>query len=413
MSASRRPWPSQPWSYPPWPGSITTVLPDSRGPAWRTASEARSASGRPPVAIGRIRSSALNVDGPQVPSAGRPRLRWNSVTARWVSAAKIPSIRATANPSSWSRDCSDSTSSPLSGCAGTKVSSRSPSRQRASSSARYVCGPTIPSTTRPRCCWKPRTATAVSSSNIHRRRSSSNRSRWSLPMISATASPLSPTWYTGPPYASINSPASRATNDFAGRKSGGELGQFLEQRRLRLGADDGPSDLTVHVHIDRRDAGHPVVARGHRVLVDVHLHERDLVAVLSRDLVENRVDLAARSAPLGPEVDQDRLVALQDGGLEVGVGHCIHLVAHGDLPYIGSLSGEVQACTATGSAASTAPASSASACSSSARYRSASSAAAQPVPAAVTACRYVWSTRSPAANTPVRLVLVLLPSTST
>src|SRR6266545_3626447 len=371
MSASRRPWPSQPWSYPPWPGSITTVLPDSRGPAWRTASEARSASGRPPVAIGRIRSSALNVDGPQVPSAGRPRLRWNSVTARWVSAAKIPSIRATANPSSWSRDCSDSTSSPLSGCAGTKVSSRSPSRQRASSSARYVCGPTIPSTTRPRCCWKPRTATAVSSSNIHRCRSSSNRSRWSLPMISATASPLSPTWYTGPPYASINSPASRATNDFAGRKSGGELGQFLEQRRLRLGADDGPSDLTVHVHIDRRDAGHPVVARGHR------------------------------------------LVALQDGGLEVGVGHCIHLVAHGDLPYIGSLSGEVQACTATGSAASTAPASSASACSSSARYRSASSAAAQPVPAAVTACRYVWSTRSPAANTPVRLVLVLLPSTST
>src|SRR5215213_3892525 len=38
--------------------------------------------------------------------------------------------------------------------------------------------------------------------------------------------------------------------------------------------------------------------------------------------------------------------------------------------------------------------------------RSASMAAAHPVPAAVTACRYVWSTTSPAANTPSTLVAV-------
>src|SRR6266404_5081973 len=41
-----------------------------------------------------------------------------------------------------------------------------------------------------------------------------------------------------------------------------------------------------------------------------------------------------------------------------------------------------------------------------ARYRSASIAAAQPVPAAVTACRYTRSTQSPAANTPGALVYV-------
>ena len=168
MSDSRRPLPSQPESGPPWPGSITTVFPDSRGPACRTASEARSASGRPPVAIGRIRSSALNVDGPQVPSAGSPRLRWKSVTARWVSGPKTPSMRATAKPRSCNRDCSAETSSPVSGCETTYVSSRSPSRQRASSSARYVCGPTIPSTVSPRCCWKPRTACAVASSKTTR-----------------------------------------------------------------------------------------------------------------------------------------------------------------------------------------------------------------------------------------------------
>src|SRR3954467_8578429 len=41
-----------------------------------------------------------------------------------------------------------------------------------------------------------------------------------------------------------------------------------------------------------------------------------------------------------------------------------------------------------------------------ASHRSASSAAMQPIPAAVTACRYVWSTTSPAANTPSTFVAV-------
>ena len=45
--------------------------------------------------------------------------------------------------------------------------------------------------------------------------------------------------------------------------------------------------------------------------------------------------------------------------------------------------------------------------------RSASSEAAQPVPAAVMAWRYVWSTRSPAAKTPGRFVAVDPGCTST
>ena len=52
-------------------GSITTILPDSRAPACRNASRARRLSSRPPVTIGADRASALNVPGPQVPSAGQ------------------------------------------------------------------------------------------------------------------------------------------------------------------------------------------------------------------------------------------------------------------------------------------------------------------------------------------------------
>ena len=52
-------------------------------------------------------------------------------------------------------------------------------------------------------------------------------------------------------------------------------------------------------------------------------------------------------------------------------------------------------------------------CGLSRRYHSASSAAWQPMPAAVTAWRYVWSTRSPAANMPGTRVRVERPSTAT
>ena len=46
----------------------------------------------------------------------------------------------------------------------------------------------------------------------------------------------------------------------------------------------------------------------------------ELVGVLGGDLVEDGGDALARPAPLGPEVDQDRLVGRGDGFGEAGLG---------------------------------------------------------------------------------------------
>src|SRR3954469_4100591 len=199
------------------------------------------------------------------------------------------------------------------------------------------------------------------------------------------------------------------------------VGELLEDRGLRPGADDLLHDLAVLVDVHRRDAGHPVAGRDRGVLVDVHLDDLELVTVLRLDLGQDRGDLAARSAPLGPEVDEHRLVGLEDLHLEVGVGDCLH-VGHRSCSIrwfvcVPSEHHGTDGC----SDAREAPSNSAqptvipsgAECpwtpaiwSSSARWRSASRAAAQPVPAAVTACRYSWSTRSPQAKTPSRFVLV-------
>ncbi len=72
----------------PRPTSITTILPPRWGPASRMCSWARSALGAPPLTIGESRRSALKVAGPQVPSGGMPKLRWNSRTPASVSGPK-------------------------------------------------------------------------------------------------------------------------------------------------------------------------------------------------------------------------------------------------------------------------------------------------------------------------------------
>ena len=72
----------------PRPTSITTVLPPRWGPASRIRSWARSALGAPPLTIGESRVRALRVAGPQVPSGGMPKLRWNSRTPASVSGPK-------------------------------------------------------------------------------------------------------------------------------------------------------------------------------------------------------------------------------------------------------------------------------------------------------------------------------------
>ena len=108
------------------------------------------------------------------------------------------------------------------------------------------------------------------------------------------------------------------------------VGQLAEQSRLGLGPDDLLDDLPAGEHVHGRDGHDPVTLRDGGILVDVELYHIDLVRVLSSDLLEHRGDHAARAAPFGPVIDDDRLVALQDLNLEglvrhdLGRAHCDH-----------------------------------------------------------------------------------------
>jgi len=88
-----------------------------------------------------------------------------------------------------------------------------------------------------------------------------------------------------------------------------------DQRRLRLAA----------VEQDRgRDREDVVPRGGEGVLVDVQLRELDLSARVCLELLEDRLDCAAGSAPRRPEVEDDWHVALKDVAVEGRVGDLEH-----------------------------------------------------------------------------------------
>src|SRR5215204_3852871 len=102
----------------------------------------------------------------------------------------------------------------------------------------------------------------------------------------------------------------------------------VEQRRLRLSALEGLDQLAVDVELDGGQAEDIVISRRHWIGVGVHLDEGNPVAVGPGELFDDRRDLLAGPAPVGPEVHHHRLVGLQDHLVESGVGHlrnCAHL----------------------------------------------------------------------------------------
>src|SRR5439155_10478947 len=90
----------------------------------------------------------------------------------------------------------------------------------------------------------------------------------------------------------------------------------LFEHLLRLRADCGRGRLAVLEEQDGRNRGNAVAHRESLFLVDVHLDERELVRALGCDPVEDGRDGVARATPLGPEVDDHRLVARDDLLLE-------------------------------------------------------------------------------------------------
>src|SRR6476661_3868145 len=88
--------------------------------------------------------------------------------------------------------------------------------------------------------------------------------------------------------------------------------ELLLEVRARPGADDRLLPLTALEEDHRRNREHAELGRPRRVLVDVHLHEADLLPVLGLELVEHLLDTLARSAPGRPEVDEDGPVGAEN-----------------------------------------------------------------------------------------------------
>src|SRR5690606_7471211 len=138
---------------------------------------------------------------------------------------------------------------------------------------------------------------------------------------------------------------------------------------------------------------HLEIPGGLRVGIHVELGDLQRAGLLVGDLLQHRRHHLARTAPVGPEIHQNRCVAVQYVGLEGAVGDGDGATHRGaPIRSVSSVLG-VRGC--------------------SANHRSASMAAAQPEPAAVIACRYVRSTRPPAATTPSPEAAVVRPLPST
>src|SRR5437667_5398437 len=97
----------------------------------------------------------------------------------------------------------------------------------------------------------------------------------------------------------------------------GERVQLLLELDLWHGADDLVGDLALLDEENRWDRPDAVASGQSRVLVHVHLGQRDRAAGLARQLLENRRDGPAGTAPLRPEVHHHDSLVCDQGFVEV------------------------------------------------------------------------------------------------
>ncbi len=126
--------------------------------------------------------------------------------------------------------------------------------------------------------------------------------------------------------ASVVNVAAALRSALGGVQGGLQLG-------LALQADELIDDLASLEDHQRGDAVDPVVAGEALGVVDVDLAYFDGALVFGGQLLDDGGDLAARSAPGGPEVDQDRFLGLQDLGIEVGFGDFQYVACHRTSPF--------------------------------------------------------------------------------
>lgn len=103
--------------------------------------------------------------------------------------------------------------------------------------------------------------------------------------------------------------------------------EVLLDDSLWLGTDRGSNVLATLEDINSRDAGDAVLSGNALVFINVDLYNVNLFSVLFSNLIQYWAQLAARAAPLCPEIDDDWLFGIQNFALEGCFSYCF-CVAH-------------------------------------------------------------------------------------
>src|SRR5712691_1192200 len=101
--------------------------------------------------------------------------------------------------------------------------------------------------------------------------------------------------------------------------------ELLHQLRLWEVTDDAIGLAAVLEQDHGRDGADAKTPGGDRIGVDVKLRDAELLALLVRDVLEDRSDHPARTAPRRPEIDEHGHVRLQDLLLECLVADDLRL----------------------------------------------------------------------------------------
>src|SRR5512146_850164 len=131
--------------------------------------------------------------------------------------------------------------------------------------------------------------------------------------------------------ASARRPATRgAYRGYCGlSRNGSEVAvEKRRQLRFRQRADLLRMDLAAFVQDDRRDAADAELAGGGRIGVDVELGDRQLALVGLGDLVQDRREHLAGTAPFGPEIDEYRVLRLKHILFERRIRYVLDEFAH-------------------------------------------------------------------------------------
>src|SRR5690606_14140522 len=133
--------------------------------------------------------------------------------------------------------------------------------------------------------------------------------------------------YWGMNYWGTTGPLSQTTFEIP--KTAGPVGRvsrsesvldFAQQGRLALRSDDPLHRCAALEQNHRRDRDHLEIPGGLRVGIHVELGDLQRAGLLVGDLLQHRRHHLARTAPVGPEIHQNRCVAVQYVGLEGAVG---------------------------------------------------------------------------------------------